>query len=45
MYSELINRNMGCIEILPYLMIRELYHRINRNMGCIEIDYAYDLLN
>ena len=32
-----INRNMGCIEILPAVSDLRYPHLINRNMGCIEI--------
>ena len=31
-----INRNMGCIETLYWVMYLYVHFRINRNMGCIE---------
>ena len=33
----MINRNMGCIEMLDDLTGETLTIEINRNMGCIEI--------
>ena len=37
MEIDLINRNMGCIEMLPGNKLGCLREAINRNMGCIEI--------
>ena len=33
----MINRNMGCIEIVLFGVLLALQAPINRNMGCIEI--------
>ena len=40
--GELINRNMGCIEMKPIEFIVYDDDLINRNMGCIEINAKAD---
>ena len=39
-FQFLINRNMGCIEILKIGISIRLQNMINRNMGCIEISLS-----
>ena len=35
------NRNMGCIEILPFAITPPFLSAFNRNMGCIEMTCTF----
>ena len=39
-----LNRNIGCIEMVKFKVIKNHMCKLNRNIGCIEIPHLHVLL-